>query len=75
MNYLSIALEDNLQFDTIRKVLVNMLMYTDCFDMIKQHVRIYSNRIEFKNAGAFPPSHKELLRKDVSILLREEVET
>jgi ATP-dependent DNA helicase RecG len=67
MNDLGIAIEDSPQFDAVREALVNMLMHTDYFSVMKPRVRVFSNRIEFENPGAFPRPVKELLRKDISI--------
>ncbi|MDR1896950.1 MAG: putative DNA binding domain-containing protein [Prevotellaceae bacterium] len=67
MNELGIAIEDSPQFDAIREALVNMLMHSDYFSVIKPRVRVFSDRIEFENPGAFPRPLDELMKKDVSI--------
>jgi predicted HTH transcriptional regulator len=63
MNDLGIAIEDSPQFGAIREALVNMLMHTDYFSVMKPRVRVFSNRIEFENPGAFPRPINELLKK------------
>ena len=67
MNELGIAVEDSPQFDAIREALVNMLMHSDFFSSAKPRVRVFSDRIEFENPGAFPRSIDTLLKKDISI--------
>jgi predicted HTH transcriptional regulator len=67
MNGLGIAIEDSPQLDAIREALVNMLMHTDYFSVVRPRIRAFSNRIEFENPGAFPRPIEELLKKDVSI--------
>ena len=67
MNELGIAVEDSPQFDAIREALVNMLMHSDYFSSAKPRVRVFSDRIEFENPGAFPRSIDTLLKKDISI--------
>ena len=67
MNELGIAIEDSPQFDAIREALVNMLMHSDFFSPVKPRVRVFSDRIEFENPGAFPRPIETLLKKDISI--------
>ena len=67
MNELGIAIEDSPQFDAIREALVNMLMHSDFFSPIKPRVRVFLDRIEFENPGAFPRPIQTLLKKDISI--------
>jgi predicted HTH transcriptional regulator len=67
MNELGIAIEDSPQFDAIREALVNMLMHSDYFSSAKPRVRVFSDRIEFENPGAFPRSIDTLLKKDISL--------
>ena len=67
MNELGIAAEDSSQFDAIREALVNLLMHSDFFSPARPRVRVFSDRIEFENPGAFPRSIDILLHKDVSI--------
>ena len=67
MNELGIAIEDSPQFDAIREALVNMLMHSDFFSPVKPRVRVFSDRIEFENPGAFPRPIEDLLKKDISL--------
>ena len=67
MNELGIAVEDSPQFDAIKEALVNMLMHSDFFSSAKPRIRVFSNRIEFENPGAFPRPIDTLLKKDISI--------
>ncbi len=67
MNELGIAIENSPQFDAIREALVNMLMHTDYFSPAKPRIRVFSDRIEFENPGAFPRPIDVLLKKDISI--------
>lgn len=47
------APDDNSQLYTLREGLVNMLAHADYFSPIHSTIRVYSNRIEFQNAGCF----------------------
>ena len=54
INDMGVAVDDNSQFSVLREALVNMLMHTDHFSLIHSCIRIYTNRVEFFNAGSFP---------------------
>lgn len=54
MNNEGIAVDDNSQLNILREALVNMLMHTDHFSCIHSCIRVFTNRIEFMNAGSFP---------------------
>ncbi len=47
------APDDNSQLYTLREGLVNMLAHADYFSPMHSTIRVYSNRIEFQNAGRF----------------------
>ena len=67
MGDMGIAYEDNPQLDALREALVNLLMHSDFFSPMKPRIRVFVNRIEFENPGAFPRPIEELLHKDVSV--------
>lgn len=47
------APDDNSQLYTLREGLVNMSAHADYFSPIHSTIRVYTNRIEFQNAGRF----------------------
>ena len=47
------APDDNSQLYTLREGLINMLAHADYFSPMHSTIRVYSNRIEFQNAGRF----------------------
>ena len=67
MNDMGFAYEDSPQFNAIREALVNMLMHADYFSTMRPRVRVFTNRIEFGNPGAFPLPVSEFLKKDISL--------
>jgi ATP-dependent DNA helicase RecG len=54
INDMGFAVDDDSQFLVLREALVNMLMHTDHFSPIHSCIRVYTNRVEFFNAGCFP---------------------
>lgn len=52
---------------SIREALVNMLMHADYFSPAHSRIRIFTNHIEFFNAGGFPKPIEELKGKDLSM--------
>lgn len=54
MNSLGVAEDDNRQFEVLREAWVNMLMHTDHFSPVRSGIRVFTDRIEFMNAGTFP---------------------
>ncbi len=60
MNNEGVAVDDNSQLNVLREALVNMLMHTDHFSSIHSCIRVFTNRIEFMNAGSFPISIERL---------------
>ncbi len=51
----------------IREALVNMLMHADYFSPAHSRIRIFTNHIEFFNAGGLPKPFDELKGKDMSL--------
>ena len=54
LNKLGVAEDDGRRFEVLREAWVNMLMHTDHFSPLRLCVRVYTDRIEFFNAGSFP---------------------
>ena len=54
MNKLGVAEDDQRQFEVVREAWVNMLMHADHFSPLRSCVHVFTDRIEFMNAGAFP---------------------
>lgn len=61
------AKEDYPYIDALREALVNMLMHADYFSPIKSRVRIFNDKIEFFNAGAYPKPVEYFLQNDTSM--------
>ncbi|MDR0822657.1 MAG: putative DNA binding domain-containing protein, partial [Endomicrobium sp.] len=59
--------EDDKQIGALREALINMLIHCDYFSPMKPRIRVFNNRIEFENPGAFPRPLSELMKEDVSI--------
>ena len=51
----------------IREALVNMLMHADYFSPAHSRIRIFTDHIEFYNAGGLPKPYEELKGKDISL--------
>lgn len=66
MNKEGIAIDDNSQMSVLREALVNMLMHTDHFSSIHSCIRVFTNRLEFMNAGSFPISIERLSTSIIS---------
>lgn len=66
MNKEGIAIDDNSQMSVLREALVNMLMHTDHFSSIHSCIRVFTNRLEFMNAGSFPISIERLSTSMIS---------
>ena len=60
MNADGVAVDDDSQLSVLREALVNMLIHTDHFSPVHSCIRVYTNRIEFMNAGAFPVPVEQL---------------
>ena len=54
LNRLGVAEDDGRQFEVMREAWVNMLMHTDHFSPLRSCVHVFTDRIEFLNAGSFP---------------------
>lgn len=59
--------ENQSQVKAIRKALVNLLIHSDYFSLMKPRIRVFSNRIEFFNPGALPKPYEELQKGDISL--------
>jgi ATP-dependent DNA helicase RecG len=62
-----VGIDDSPQYDAIREALVNLLMHCDYFSPMKSRIRVFTDRIEFENQGAFLRPISELLKKDISL--------
>jgi len=67
MNNMGFAYEDSPQFNAIREALVNMLIHNDYFSPMRPRIRVFTDRIEFFNPGAFPLPVSEFMKKDISL--------
>jgi predicted HTH transcriptional regulator len=54
LDNMGFAKEDYPYIDALREALVNMLMHADYFSPIKSRIRVFSDKIEFFNAGSYP---------------------
>lgn len=54
LNDEGIAEDDNRQFEVLREAWLNMLMHTDHFSPLRSYIHVFTDRIEFLNAGSFP---------------------
>ena len=60
LNRMGIAVDDNRQMEILREAWINMLMHTDHFSPFRSCIHVFSNRIEFINAGCFPISPERI---------------
>lgn len=67
MNRMGFATEDYPYLGALREALVNMLMHADYFSPIKSRIRIFTDKIEFLNAGSFPKPIEYLIKNDISL--------
>jgi ATP-dependent DNA helicase RecG len=67
MDNLGFNVTNHPQLEALREALVNMLMHADYFSSIKSRVRVFTNRIEFMNAGTFPKPVETLIKEDISL--------
>lgn len=54
LNSEGIAEDDNRQFEVLMEAWLNMLMHTDHFSPLRSCIHVFTDRIEFLNAGSFP---------------------
>jgi len=67
LDSMGFAKEDYPYIDALREALVNMLMHADYFSPIKSRVRVFSDKIEFFNAGSYPKPIEYFLNSDTSM--------
>lgn len=67
LDSMGFAKEDYPYIDALREALVNMLMHADYFSPIKSRIRIFSDKIEFFNAGGYPKPIEYFLHSDASM--------
>lgn len=60
INQMGVGIEESPKLDALREALVNMLMHADYFSPMHSTVRVFTNRIEFQNAGRFMFDLKDL---------------
>ena len=61
------VVDDVSELSALREALVNMLIHADYFSAMVPRIRVFTNRIEFENPGAYPRPLEELLKQDISI--------
>jgi ATP-dependent DNA helicase RecG len=64
---MGIGHEDTKEIDALREALVNLLIHSDYFSIMKPRIRVFTNRIEFENPGSLPLPVEELLKIDESL--------
>jgi predicted HTH transcriptional regulator len=67
MNSMGFATEDYPYLGALREALVNMLMHADYFSPMQSRIRIFTDKIEFLNAGSFPKPIEYLIKNDISL--------
>ncbi|WP_066161410.1 RNA-binding domain-containing protein [Aliarcobacter skirrowii] len=67
LDNMGFAKENYPYIDALREALVNMLMHADYFSPIKSRIRVFSDKIEFFNAGSYPKPIEYFLNSDTSI--------
>ena len=67
LDSMGFAKEDYPYIDALREALVNMLMHADYFSPMKSRVRIFTDRIEFFNAGSYPKPIEYFMKTDTSM--------
>jgi predicted HTH transcriptional regulator len=64
---MGIGHEDTKEIDALREALVNLLIHTDYFSIMKPRIRVFTNRIEFENPGSLPLPVEQLMQTDESL--------
>jgi ATP-dependent DNA helicase RecG len=64
---MGIGHEDTKEIDALREALVNLLIHSDYFSIMKPRIRVFSNRIEFENPGSLPLPVEQLMKIDESL--------
>ena len=60
MNDMGVNVEDRSQFKILREALVNMLSHFDPWSTVHSCIHIYTDRVEFFNAGGYPVPIEQL---------------
>jgi predicted HTH transcriptional regulator len=64
---MGIGHEDTKEIDALREALVNLLIHSDYFSIMKPRIRVFTNRIEFENPGSLPLPVEQLMKIDESL--------
>jgi len=64
---MGIGQEDTKEIDALREALVNLLIHSDYFSIMKPRIRVFTNRIEFENPGCLPLPVEQLMKIDESL--------
>jgi ATP-dependent DNA helicase RecG len=64
---MGIGHEDTKEQNALREALVNLLIHTDYFSPMKPRIRVFTNRIEFKNPSKLPRTIEELMKADETL--------
>ena len=59
--------ENQPQLIAIREALVNLLIHTDYFSLMKPRIRVFLDRIEFLNPGCLPKDINSIIKEEFSL--------